>query len=137
MQLQYGDISAWCQRCGSQQFELLAPEKGLQAKTVFGCLSCGAKAAHGDLLCQIGDEAVRRANDAMALLKARHAEHRKRIALLRGFQAQEDAKQLPCGREGTRDCFLLNRGLKGEFFEGPRSGEAGAKPTIRSEETIA
>jgi hypothetical protein len=83
MQVRYGNISARCADCGGRQFELIAPQKALQPTSLFSCYQCGAHAFHGELIARIGDEAMRRAQVGIATLKERHAQNRKRIAVLR------------------------------------------------------
>jgi hypothetical protein len=94
MQVRYGNISAWCNSCASQHFELAAPAEPLRAASPLACLRCRAEVTHGELMGQIGDEAVRQARDAMATLKSRRAEYRRRIELL---DAARQAGGAPAG----------------------------------------
>jgi hypothetical protein len=81
MVIRYGNIAAWCTRCGSPHFELVQPSGPLTAASEFACLRCGEKVAHDELTCRIGDEAVRQAAAACTALKAQHRYSRSRISL--------------------------------------------------------
>jgi len=62
------DIQAWCVRCGGGEFESLTPGP-LRLATDLKCNACGARFTYLQLLDQIGEEAIRRANKAMDELK--------------------------------------------------------------------
>jgi len=63
-----GDITAGCPRCGGREFEALSAEPPRLA-TEYRCRACGAAARYLVLLDQIGEEAMRRANEAIDALK--------------------------------------------------------------------
>jgi hypothetical protein len=62
------DIQAWCVWCGGSEFEPLTPGP-LRLATDLKCNACGARFTYLQLLDQIGEEAIRRANRAMDDLK--------------------------------------------------------------------
>jgi hypothetical protein len=70
MIISIGDITARCPRCEGAEFEPLS-EGPLRLASEFKCSACGAKAKYLALLDQIGEEAMRRANDAIEALKKR------------------------------------------------------------------
>ena len=63
-----GDITARCEACRGTEFELLSPGD-LRLTSELRCKSCGAKCKYLGLLDQIGEEAMRRANEAIEELK--------------------------------------------------------------------
>jgi len=70
MQVSIGDITARCKGCGSGDFE--PPSAGaLRLSTELKCAKCGEKVRYLALLDQIGEEAMRRANQALDELKKR------------------------------------------------------------------
>ena len=64
------DIAAWCVWCGGAEFELLSAEP-LRLESKLKCSACGARYAHLQLIDQIGEEAMRRANKALDELRKR------------------------------------------------------------------
>ena len=64
------DIAARCRSCGKTDFRPLTAGE-LRLTTVLACSACGGRTTYRDLLEQIGEEAMRRANDAIARLKRR------------------------------------------------------------------
>ena len=64
------DIQAWCVWCGGSEFDPLTPGP-LRLATDLKCTACGARFTYLQLLDQIGEEAIRRANRAMDDLKKR------------------------------------------------------------------
>ncbi|HYX63718.1 MAG TPA: hypothetical protein VE935_05805 [Burkholderiales bacterium] len=70
MQVAVRDIAARCRRCGSTDF---APAAGsdLRLTSVLACSGCGERATYRELLEQIGEEAIRRANESIERLKRR------------------------------------------------------------------
>jgi hypothetical protein len=64
------DIAARCRKCGKTDFEPILPG-ALRLTTPMACTGCGERTTYRDLLEQIGEEAIRRANDAIARLKGR------------------------------------------------------------------
>jgi hypothetical protein len=68
MLVSVGNISARCKGCGGTDFRVLgmgAP----RLTSLFACTSCGKETTYLDLLNAIGEEAIRRANEALAKLK--------------------------------------------------------------------
>lgn len=66
------DIAARCRHCGKTDFEPLAAARGeLRLTTVLACTACGHRATYRELLEQIGEQAIKRANEAIARLKRR------------------------------------------------------------------
>jgi hypothetical protein len=70
MIISIGDITARCPRCEGAEFEPLT-EGPLRLASEFKCNACGARVRYLALLDQIGEEAMRRANDAIEALKNR------------------------------------------------------------------
>jgi hypothetical protein len=62
------DIAASCPSCGGSEFEQTS-DGPLRLPSELKCLSCGAKTRYLTLLDQIGEEAIRRANEAIDNLK--------------------------------------------------------------------
>ena len=70
------DVSARCARCGETDFR--QQDSGpLRLDTVMRCAGCGRETTYRVLLDSIGEEAMRRANEALAKLK-RNAPKRRR-----------------------------------------------------------
>jgi hypothetical protein len=70
MQINIGDISAACKRCGGTEFEPLSAGR-LRLASEMRCVGCGTRVKYLALLDQIGEEAMRRANEAIEELKKR------------------------------------------------------------------
>lgn len=70
MEIRIGEIVASCERCGATQFAPLAPGP-LRLESDVRCSACGATVKYVRLLDQIGEEAMRRANQAIDELKKR------------------------------------------------------------------
>jgi hypothetical protein len=70
MLINIGDISAACAGCGGTDFEPQTPGP-LRLASELKCVRCGTSAKYLALLEQIGEEAMRRANRALAELKNR------------------------------------------------------------------
>ena len=70
MRVSIGDISAQCARCGCGEFESLSAAP-LRLATELRCGQCGSMVRYLALLDQIGEEAMRRANQAIDELKKR------------------------------------------------------------------
>jgi uncharacterized Zn finger protein len=68
MIINIGDITAHCEACGGKEFEVLAAG-ALRLTSELRCKRCGTKCKYLGLLDQIGEEAMRRANDAIEELK--------------------------------------------------------------------
>jgi hypothetical protein len=70
------DITARCRECGGSDFKA---SNGAEPKldTVMACSGCGAKASYRELLDQIGEEAIKRANQAIEDLKKKSGRPRK------------------------------------------------------------
>jgi hypothetical protein len=62
------DIVAVCPRCGADDFEQTSSPP-LRLPSELQCTGCGAKTRYLALLDQIGEEAIRRANEAIENLK--------------------------------------------------------------------
>ncbi|HEX7052345.1 MAG TPA: hypothetical protein VF211_00245 [Burkholderiales bacterium] len=62
------DIAARCRKCGNTDFRPLGPGE-LRLGSAMACTSCGERTTYRDLLEQIGEEAIRRANEAIDRLK--------------------------------------------------------------------
>jgi hypothetical protein len=62
------DVSARCAGCGGTDFK--QQESGaLRLASVLTCTACGRETTYRELLDSIGEEAMRRANEAFAKLK--------------------------------------------------------------------
>ena len=70
------DISAKCAGCGGIDFKQL-DGGALRLGTRMSCAECGRPTTYRELLEAIGEEAMRRANDALAKLK-KNSPRRKR-----------------------------------------------------------
>ena len=70
MDINIGEITAACGRCGGKDFQP-PPAGPLRLATELTCTSCGNKTKYLVLLDQIGEEAMRRANKAIDELKKR------------------------------------------------------------------
>jgi hypothetical protein len=68
MQISIGNIKASCARCNCSQFQPLAQSEP-QATDLFACEQCKAQWTRGELLLQIGDEAVHRARQFRETLR--------------------------------------------------------------------
>lgn len=64
------DIAAWCVSCGGGEFEPFSAQP-LSLETKLKCTACGARYTHLQLIDQIGEEAMRRANNALEELQKR------------------------------------------------------------------
>ncbi|HEX4926560.1 MAG TPA: hypothetical protein VFV74_01025 [Burkholderiales bacterium] len=63
------DIAARCRKCGGTDFH--PPQGPLRLTSQLVCAGCGEPAVYRELLEQIGEEAIRRANEAIERLKRR------------------------------------------------------------------
>lgn len=63
-----GDITAHCEACRGTEFDVLSPG-ALRLTSELRCKGCGTKCKYLALLDQIGEEAMRRANEAIEELK--------------------------------------------------------------------
>jgi hypothetical protein len=70
------DISARCARCGETDFRQ-RDSGALRLGTVMRCVTCGRETTYRYLLDSIGEEAMRRANEALAKLKKNSSRRRK------------------------------------------------------------
>jgi len=68
MLINIGDIAAACPHCGGNGFDSLSAGP-LRLATELKCSECGEKVKYLLLLDQIGEEAMRRANQAIDELK--------------------------------------------------------------------
>ncbi len=64
------DIAAHCRKCGNTDFRPLGTAEP-RLTTPMECSACGERANYRELLEQIGEEAIRRANESLANLKRR------------------------------------------------------------------
>jgi hypothetical protein len=70
MIIRIGDITATCPQCGGTELEPLSAGP-LRLASELKCSACGNKVKYLALLDQIGEEAMRRANEAIDALKKR------------------------------------------------------------------
>ena len=70
------DVKARCAGCGAADFKQLEPG-ALRLATRMACTNCGAETTYIELLNAIGEEAMRRANDALAKLKKNSPRRKK------------------------------------------------------------
>ena len=68
MIISIGDITARCPRCQGSEFEALTAGP-LRLASELECSGCGERVRYLALLDQIGEEAMRRANEAIDALK--------------------------------------------------------------------
>lgn len=68
MKVQIHDITAACPSCGGSEFDPLAAGP-LRLPSELRCAGCGTRSRYLSLLDQIGEEAMRRANQAIEELK--------------------------------------------------------------------
>jgi hypothetical protein len=64
------DIAARCRKCRGTDFQPLEAGE-VRLTSVLACTACGHRATYRELLERIGEEAIKRANDAIARLKRR------------------------------------------------------------------
>jgi uncharacterized Zn finger protein len=75
VQVSIRDVTAKCPTCGSTEFD--STRESLRLTTLLRCSQCGARSSYRDLLHQIGEEAMRRANEAFAKLKKSSPKRRR------------------------------------------------------------
>ena len=63
-----GDISARCKSCEGKEFRL-ADDGALRLVSRMACVQCGHVTTYRELLESIGEEAMRRANEALEKLR--------------------------------------------------------------------
>lgn len=63
-----GDITARCKGCGGTDFKALKPGQ-LRLRSLMICTACDRVATYMDLLDDIGEQAMRRANESLAKLR--------------------------------------------------------------------
>jgi hypothetical protein len=68
MIIRIGDITAQCKTCHGTEFDVVSPG-ALRLTSELRCKGCGEKCKYLALLDQIGEEAMRRANEAIEELK--------------------------------------------------------------------
>jgi len=71
-----GDVTARCRACGGVKFEPLL-EGQLELASVLVCSRCRATTTYRELLEQIGEEAMKRANESLDKLKTKKGRPRK------------------------------------------------------------
>lgn len=69
MKLAVGEIEARCPGCGAKEFE--APGQPLGSRSELLCLACGKSTTYETLVTQIGEQAMKQANEALAKLRNR------------------------------------------------------------------
>lgn len=69
MKLAVGEIAARCPSCGANEFDTLSEPLGSHSELV--CLACGTGTTYETLVTQIGEQAMKQANDALAKLRNR------------------------------------------------------------------
>ena len=70
------DVSACCASCGGMEFRQL-DAGAVRLATRLTCMRCDRPTTYRELLESIGEEAMRRANDALAKLKKNSPRRRK------------------------------------------------------------
>lgn len=70
------DVSACCPSCGGMEFRQL-DAGAVRLATRLACMRCDRLTTYRELLESIGEEAMRRANEALAKLKKNSARRRK------------------------------------------------------------
>jgi hypothetical protein len=70
------DVSACCPSCGGMEFRQLDPG-AVRLATRMACRKCHRSTTYRELLESIGEEAMRRANEAIAKLKKNSPRRRK------------------------------------------------------------
>ena len=73
MKLSVGHIAARCLRCGCAQFDA-QDTAALSSDSILTCSSCGAKNAYHELMHQIGEQAIKEANESLARLRGKKNE---------------------------------------------------------------
>jgi len=68
-----GDVEAQCPACGGVQFDSM-PRSELRTDIELTCSACGRKSTYHDLLEQIGERAMKQANESLARLRGRQDE---------------------------------------------------------------
>ena len=63
-----GELSARCAGCGGKDFEV-ADAGALRLTSRMACTACGRRTTYRELLESIGEEAMRRANEALERLR--------------------------------------------------------------------
>jgi hypothetical protein len=71
VQIRYGHITGCCRRCGGTEFAYVEKVRTLSC-CLLRCTACGAATRYGDIMCQIGDAAVREARASLRRLRARY-----------------------------------------------------------------
>jgi hypothetical protein len=68
-----GDVQAKCPECGGTDFDSV-PRSELRTQSELTCSGCGRKSIYYDLLEQIGEQAMKQANESLAKLRGRKDE---------------------------------------------------------------
>ena len=68
MIISVGGLQATCSGCGGAEFEAM-PGNELRTESKLTCTSCGRISIYHDLLEQIGERAMKQANESLAKLK--------------------------------------------------------------------
>ena len=75
MRICVGHITARCDQCGCEDFQLLQAESSPAHELV--CFSCGARTTRRALLMQIADDTVKRAQTFIEISKKARSQPRK------------------------------------------------------------
>jgi hypothetical protein len=70
MIISVGDFQAMCPGCGGTEFDSVSRSE-LLPQSELACSGCGRKSTYHDLLEQIGERAMKQANESLAKLKGR------------------------------------------------------------------
>ena len=73
MIISVGEIRARCAGCGGVEFDEVADD-ALRSGTELRCTNCGRQTLYGELLEQIGEQAMKQASDALAKLRGKRHE---------------------------------------------------------------
>lgn len=68
MYIRIDDVTATCPACGHPDFRPPATGR-LTSEDRLACAACGVETCYGELLEHMGEEAMRRANEALANLR--------------------------------------------------------------------
>ena len=73
MIISVGGLQATCPACGGVEFDAV-PRNELRTDSELTCSGCGRKSTYHDLLDQIGELAMKQANESLAKLRGRKDE---------------------------------------------------------------
>ena len=73
MRIRYGHITGWCTLCGCKDFERAPPAADEpETRTQLRCAACGATSRQSDVVCLIGDQAVKEMQASLHELQRRY-----------------------------------------------------------------